>query len=506
MQETRPHSSPAQYPLRIGRPEEFSRLRQFFQACSFDDITVCRTLAITDMGRLGSVAWDTIRFDSTPVALRWCIETFLQDLPPSEERSRAICGEEVFAAFVSLGVLRTAKQNPANLVSAVLLHPVAGFVVVADRPDDPDGGPFTPMEDIVFPATSAGSLQLVRFLPETRDGEALDLCGGSGIGALHLSRTARTALTADVTERAAHFAEFNARLNDAPIRSLCGDLYAPVMGKQFDLISAHPPYVPAMCTKMIWRDAGDTGEDITRRIIEGLPDYLRPGGTCVITCVARDTETKPFEQRARDWLGPSGTEFDVIFGLEKAMPLEEVAGNLQERWLADGHQPEELLARLRALDTRQFVNGILILRRCGDPVPEPPARVRLSETARAIDFDRLFAWRRRWRRPGWRKWLAGSRPRVAAEMQLNSAGATPIFRSTSEVVVSTTKGFDAALRLDAWTASQISRLDGTRTVREVFSATRRAGATPAGFTLNTFGDLVRQMIDRGFLDVELPHD
>src|SRR4029077_2937664 len=115
--------------------------------------------------------------------------------------------------------------------------PADGFVLASDRREDPDGDPYTPPEDVVFSAIYAGTLRFLRLLPEARGGNALDLCGGSGIGALRLARSARAATTADVAQRSAIFAEFTARLNGVPIASLCGDLYAPVAGEQFDLIS-----------------------------------------------------------------------------------------------------------------------------------------------------------------------------------------------------------------------------------------------------------------------------
>src|SRR6185369_4257091 len=132
---------------------------------------------------------------------------------------------------------------------------------------------------VVFPAIYAGTLRFLRLLPQGRDLETLDLCGGSGIGALHFSRTVRAAATADITERAALFAEFNARLNEAAVSSFCGDLYSPLSGRKFDVISAHPPFVPATGQNMVYRDGGNTGEEITRRIVEGLPTHLRAGGT-----------------------------------------------------------------------------------------------------------------------------------------------------------------------------------------------------------------------------------
>jgi hypothetical protein len=50
-------------------------------------------------------------------------------------------------------------------------------------------------------------------------------------------------------------------------------------------------------------------DQLVRRTIEGLPAHLRPGGTCVILCIARDTHNQAFEQRARD---PTAAGFPQI--------------------------------------------------------------------------------------------------------------------------------------------------------------------------------------------------
>jgi len=41
-----------------------------------------------------------------------------------------------------------------------------------------------------IPAFNHLRMRFLRTLPDARGGDALDLCGGCGIGALHLARTA----------------------------------------------------------------------------------------------------------------------------------------------------------------------------------------------------------------------------------------------------------------------------------------------------------------------------
>jgi hypothetical protein len=291
------------------------------------------------------------------------------------------------------------------------------------------------------------------------------------------------------------------------MESLCGDLFAPASGRQFDLITAHPPFVPSTGPNMVYRDGGETGEEVTRRTIEALPVHLRPGGTCVILCVARDTQEQPFEDRVRDWLGDARDQFDIIFGLEKVLTVEEVVDSLRKR----GQQISEAEARqlderLRTLGTRQFVYGALFIRRGHEPMAAEPCRVRLTLAGVAADFERLLQWRNHCRQPGLNDWLARSQPRLAPKLHLT---VRHVVREgalvPADFVFEVEAGFHAVLRPDAWVIPLIARLEGNKSVGEVFDAARAADELPAGFKLDDWLGLVRGLIDRGFLETAAPN-
>ncbi|MSU57589.1 MAG: hypothetical protein EXS35_05320 [Pedosphaera sp.] len=502
-----PEQDPAaRFPIRLGDAKTFTLVRELFRATAFDEPTLGHVLQLTDMSALGRVRWEEIKLENLSAPLRWCLNLFVRGLSSPEKESRAVCGDEILAAFLALGLLRPRKGGPGALVCPVWLYPVDGFLVASDRTSDPDGGEFKPAEDVVFPAIYGGTLRFLKLLPEMNGGEALDLCGGTGIGALRLARTAKAAATADLAERSAFFAEFNAALNGVAMESLCGDVYAPAAGRQFDVIAAHPPFVPATGPNMVYRDGGATGEEVTRRVIEGLPAHLRPGGTCVILCVARDTQEQTFEQRAHDWLGPAAGEFDVIFGLEKILSVGEVVESLRARGqnLSD-EAAKSLLVRLQSLGTRQFVYGALVIRRDVGAISPKPYRIGLTPNGRAADFERLFAWRRQQRQPGFAEWLHDCRPHFAPRLQLTARHVVQDGELVpAEFVFSIEAGLEAALRPDAWVVPLVARFNGARSVREVFHAAQKADELPAGFRLEDFAGLVNGMIGRGFLEVELP--
>lgn len=496
----------ASYPIRIGGADEFARVRHFFKAADFNDLRVCDVLKLADMSDLGGVRWGEVPLQDLEPRLRWCMQTFGRGTPVDVEMSRAVCGEETLAAFRALGLLRPSKTDPSLLVAPVWLYPVDGFVIVSDRHDDPEGGTFVAADDIVFPAIYVGTLRFLKLLPDAHGGDALDLCGGTGVGAMHLARTARSAASADLTERCAFFAEFNARLNGAAVESLCGDLYGPAHGRQFDLVTVHPPFVPSVGTGMIYRDAGDTGEAITRRVIEGLPAHLRAGGTCMVVCVGRDTHEQRFEERVRDWLGEAGANCDIAFAMERMMSVEHIVGQVRKRWHdKTEEQARQLADRLHALGTRQFAYGALFVRRWHEPVPEPPVRVNLTQKTVAADFDRLFAWRRLRRRSGFLHWLGHARPRFTPEAELNVRHVQQEGRFVpSEVSFLVDRGFHSVLKLDAWVVPIVLQFDGQTSVAEVLQNARDEASVPPDFTFEAFGELIRLMIEREILDVDFP--
>lgn len=484
------------FPLRLASAEAFGRVRAFFRASNYDEPTLCRVLGLENMSALGRVDWDRVAVQ--PAALAWCVRVFARGLLTETALAAEICGPDVQDALFELGLLQPAKKTPASLLCPVWLYPLAEFIIASDRRDDPEDAAFTPAADVVFPAIYGGTLRFLQLLPETH-GAALDLCGGSGIGALQLSRTARISVTADLAERSAVFAEFNARLNSRPVESLSGDLYAPVPGRQFDFISAHPPFVPATGPNMVYRDGGDSGEEVTRGVVAGLPAHLRAGGDCVILCVARDTAKQTFEQRVREWLGDRRDEFEIVFGLEKILSVEEVVDSLRKR--GQNVTPAEarsLLTRLQSLETRQFVYGALFIRRHAGRVAAEPLRVHLTPRGKAADFERLLAWREFCRQPDFLAGLARSRPQPATELVLTARHVVQAGELVpAEFVFSIEAGFAAALRPDAWVVPLVARLNGQRSVAEVFSAAQHAGELPDGFTLESFLGLVQRLLELG---------
>ena len=498
------HSS--DFPLRTGPPETAALLCGFLRSAGFDETTLCRELQIQNLSQLGKVRWKEMDFTGRPMVLRCCASLFLFGERAPRAPLEALFGAETIQAFLETGLLRESPSVPGTLVAAVFVYPVAGFIVASDRHDDPDGPPGQSRDvqaDVVFPAIFGGTLRFLELFPPVSDGDALDLCGGAGIGAMVFARAARTAGTADITERATRFAAFNAWLNGcAKVEALCGDLYAPVAGRQFDGITAHPPYVPDLGARMIYRDAGDTGEDITRHIVAGLPGHLRPGGVALVLGQGCDAGEGDYEQRVRAWLGEAQSEFDVLFALQDTKTLEEEVRGVAARLnRPTREQLDELLARFRKLAIKQFVYGALVIRRHRADGFEPwTTRLRLSPETLGPDFVHALRWHDRRGQDGFAGWLARARLRMSPHLELR---VRHVVRDDAlvpaEFIFETDRPFASATRFDGWVAPLLARFNGQRTPAEIHADARKDEAMPADFMLPNFTDLVALLVERGYL-------
>ncbi|GGS47868.1 putative protein N(5)-glutamine methyltransferase [Actinokineospora fastidiosa] len=173
----------------------------------------------------------------------------------------------------------------ARRVAGEPLEHVLGWAEFAGLRVAVDAGVFVPRrrtEALVRAAVAAGGSVVV------------DLCCGSGaVGMAVEAALGAVDLTAvDIDPRAVACA----RRNLGADRVLEGDLYAPLPERlrgRVDLLVVNAPYVPtdeiALMPPeardhepMVALDGGSDGLDVHRRVAEGAPDWLAPGGLLLI--------------------------------------------------------------------------------------------------------------------------------------------------------------------------------------------------------------------------------
>jgi methylase of polypeptide subunit release factors len=485
--------------LRIGSRDDFARVREWLDRLDFSEEPIVDLLRLPNMSRLPDANSSNIT-GGTP-ALRAAMALFIDGSTVPTALMESVCDAATLASLRALDLVRDSPEG--GVTCPVWLYPTDGFCVASDRQLRPDA---EGSGELVFPAHDSGTLHLLKLLPGARAGHALDLCAGTGIGALHLVRAGMSATSLDITARSAHFADFNAQLNGLRIESLRGDLFAPVEGRAFDLICAHPPWVPSLGDGAVFREGGDIGEELVARLVADLPHHLGPGGTAILMCMGRDGRDASFEQRLRGWLGEAGATFDIMAGVMRTMSIDEFTGSLQRlHFRGDREKAESLAERFRALQTERFVYGASFIRRTETAVREPPLRLRMTGAATNADFEHILAWRTFRRTAAFADWLSPTRPRLPAGLTMTMQHSVREGRIVPEYARFVSNGALATtIQLDVWTTQLLSRFDGQLTAIDAFKTAEQNGGLPAECTWPILADLIGQMAERGIVVVDGP--
>ena len=150
------------------------------------------------------------------------------------------------------------------------------------------------------PSDSWLLIDVMRSRDLARGRRALDVFTGSGVLAVAAGLAGARSVTAvDISRRAALCARANGRLNGTRVRALHGDLFEPVAGEHFDLVTANPPYVPSVGGELpaggaarAW-EGGPDGRALVERFSAGVRAHLAPGGTVlmVVSSLTGEAET-----------------------------------------------------------------------------------------------------------------------------------------------------------------------------------------------------------------------
>ena len=245
-------------------------------------------------------------------ALAVAIDLFLLQGVVPENELNGLFDRSVQNALVRTGVL--SLDDRGCVCARASLFPVGDRLVFSDHtwPKLPHPGyKEVPYDQVMY--VGADSHWLARVTVRRPVGAALDLCTGSGVHALLAAPHSQRVTAVDLQPRAARCALFNALASGATnIEVAVGDLYEPVSGEQFDLITANPPFVPSPIDALGFRDGGPSGEDVQRRIVEGLPHHLAQGGIAQIVTEIGESDDAPIADRLRRWLGDAPMDIVIL--------------------------------------------------------------------------------------------------------------------------------------------------------------------------------------------------
>jgi methylase of polypeptide subunit release factors len=280
------------------------------------------------------------------------------------------------------------------------LFPVGKRLIFADHawPELPHPGYRTPPGDSVM-AVGLDSRRLARCTVRRRVGAALDLCTGSGVQAVLAAEHAGKVTAVDINPRAAEFARWNAAaagLRNVEVRT--GDLFEPVKGERFELITANPPFVASPLDSLGFRDGGSSGEEVQRRIVEGIPEHLAAGGMAQMVTELGEREGEGLAGRVRAWLNGAAMDIHVLRLSEHAAERYAVGHAKGEEYGEFLGSVGEWYENLRAQGYARMVSVVISLQwsdgRCGGPWERedrsaPPVRAAGEEIAGIFAAERI---------------------------------------------------------------------------------------------------------------------
>ena len=225
----------------------------------------------------------------------------------SLEAARGALGDQAVSVLNQMGWLHVTS---AGLRSRVDLYPCCGRYFFTDSANNA----FPWAEQVYW--LGADSYTLAYCTPRQQRARALDICTGSGIHAVLAAAHCQQSLGLDINPRALEFSRLNARLNgleaESPasdrlpgrVQFKASDCYQAVEGQEFDLITLNPPFVPTPDqVPELYRTGGETGESVTRRVMDGLPRFLRPGGLFSMSTEAPRRGSESPLDRMKGWMG-----------------------------------------------------------------------------------------------------------------------------------------------------------------------------------------------------------
>lgn len=396
-------------------------------------------------------------------------------------------------------------SDPAGVCATLHIYPVGPLLIASDRWDNPDGSDSGAARELVYPALNANTRRFLELLPTTPCEAFLDIGAGTGVAALAAVRHgAAHAWASDIAETSTVFAEFNRLLNGIDsATAVTSDVYEQLGDLTFDRIVSHPPYVPSILPRWVFYNGGEDGEQIMRRVVEGLPAHLRPGGLGFILTMGSDRHGRAFELRAREWLGEAESEFDVAFLLHRTVSAAMFATRTNPSQVRTQEEFLALTALFARLGIESLQQGLLLFQRRRSKRHTFTVRRQMP-----VDFTRAdWEWLLRWEAEA----VGPDRIERLLDTPLHTGRPKSFdvrhrLENDEWVAASYTLQIDRPFIADCdahpWMANLIALCDGKTTGRSHMKALQRGGVIAKDTSSAEFAKALAGLVSGGFIEVE----
>jgi SAM-dependent methyltransferase len=435
-------------------------------------------------------------------ALSTLIRLFILGLPASRDDAAKALAPLSLDSAEHLGVVRDAG---GGVEGAIRITPYADFLFACSRVPDIEAVEREHVMGVTRSSINLANLTIRRPVDLT-----LDLGCGNGFQSLFASRHSSRVIATDINPLAIQFAQFNARLNGAAnVECREGSYMEPVAGESFDLIVSNPPFVISPESTLLFRDSGMRGDEVSRQVVADAAGALRDGGTATVMVSWGRKTGDEWDATPRTWVQGTGCDAWILHQVSQPALMHSASwhqqlssGNLAaydqgiERWT-------EYIAGL-GFDAIAY-GGVVLRRREGknwirseelpDPMVEPAGEHLLRMT---VAQDRLAGMKDR------RSLLDEKLALVKSHRLDQSLVCRDGVYAVELAVLHLTDGMTFRANVDPFNAYLVTRLDGSRTLREAIAETVRAVAMPGVETEDVESAALRslrRMFELGFLQL-----
>jgi hypothetical protein len=263
------------------------------------------------------------------------IRLFLLGLPVSPDEAAKALRPLTVEHAEEMNLIRAAGHE---LEGSVRLTPYAEFLFACSRVPDIEA-----VERDHVMGITRSTLYLANLTVRRPVETALDLGCGCGFQSVLTSRHATRVIATDINPLALRFTEFNAKLNGIDnIECREGSYLEPVAGEAFDLVVANPPFVISPDDRFLFRDSGMSGDELSRKVVAEVPAVLRQAGVATLMVSWGLKSGDQWDATPRRWVVAGGCDAWILHQATQTALIHA----------ASWHQP------LAGRDLRAFDQGI----------------------------------------------------------------------------------------------------------------------------------------------------
>jgi predicted RNA methylase len=435
---------------------------------------------------------------SAPTLLNALLRWFWLGCAQNKNLLAGAVPDELLSMLVETGLV---ESDGEWLTAAAMVLPIDDVLVASDHPSAFEQHQ---AELVLWPNPTSKFLN--RFAVRNHSSATLDLGAGGGILSLYAARHSDLVTATDLNPRAITFAKFNTWLNGVDnVEFLIGDCFAPVSGRQFDLILSNPPFFITPQTDYLFCDNPIDLDGLCRRLVKEAPAHLNEGGYMQMLCEWAQISGQPWEERIAEWLQGTGCDAWVMKGWTQN-PAEYAQHRISETSSdssQDAGQYEGYMEYYNRHGVEAIHDGLIVMRRRTgtnwvriEEVPKIPtsdmgkvilATFAAHDLLEAVQEDA--------------KLLAMS-PQLASNVRLEQICAQAEGRWHPEAfTLRLITGFPFNITVQPLAAEFLGKLDGTQTAEEAIQSFAAAANAPLETVRRECLAMVRKLIERGFFVV-----